>query len=246
LLRVRNLSYKGILRGVSAEFGRGEVVAVVGKNGAGKTTFMKCISGFLKYGGNVLFNGREMRTIPLRERVKMVNYLPQQFSVPFPFTVIDFLRLSLIPEGGIFSPLGRDDERRIFEVLERFGIKELSGADINSISGGERAKVLLSRILLIDPEIYMLDEPGAFLDIGILGELSSLIRDASRRGRTVMIAAHDVNLLMEIAERFIGLKDGRLFMDGGREDFISSVRELFDAELEVRRFGKEVFIKPLL
>ncbi len=246
MLKIENLRFKRILKGISTTISKGEVVALVGKNGAGKTTLMKCISGFLKYSGSVKINGKEITSIKLKERVRRINYLPQHLEIPFPYTVLEFLKLSLLPSKGLFPTIDRDDEEKILKSLEEFNIAHLANSEIHKLSGGERAKVLLSRISLIDPDLYLLDEPGAFLDIGILTELSKLIDRAREKGKAVLITAHDVNLLIDIAERFLCIKEGRLIIDGTKEEFLERISEVFDAPVKVKRFGKETFIKPVL
>jgi ABC-type cobalamin/Fe3+-siderophores transport system ATPase subunit len=246
LLRIENLKFKGILKGITTNIDKGEVIALVGKNGAGKTTFMKCICGFLNYSGKVTIDGKEISRIQLKERIRKINYLPQHLEIPFPCTVLEFLKLSFIPLKGLFPSISRNDESKIRKSLERFGIDHLINTEIHNLSGGERAKVLLSRILLIDPDYYLLDEPGAFLDIGIITELSKLIDYAKRRGKTVLITAHDVNLLVDIAERFLCLKNGKLIIDGTKNDFLNALPEIFDAPVKVRKLEGEIFIKPIL
>jgi len=237
LLEVENLSFKGILKGVTFSVKGGTIVGLAGKNGAGKTTLFKCLGGYYRYSGCVSWKGRELRSLPLTLRVKLVNYLPQSPEVLFPFTVEEFLTAS-IP----FSVEKKDLEG----ALQRVGILSLRSRSFKLLSGGEKVKVLIARLLLIDPEVYLFDEPVAFLDVEVLPLLAEIMQELKERGKVVLVTAHDVNFLLDVCDLFLGLKGGELFFYGGRETFLRNLENLYDTKLRVVNLAGETFVKPLL
>ena len=230
MVEVRELSY-GILKGLSFEVKEGEVIGVIGKNGSGKSTLLKCLGGYYRYRGEVLLRGRELSTYPLRERVRLVNYLPQGIHLPFDYTVRELL----------YATTGVS---RVEEALKKFKIEELSERLFESLSGGEKVKVLLSRLYLLKPSLLLLDEPSAFLDLSVMVELASFVREAAEQGRSVIVVSHDIPFLYSICDRFLGLKGGELLFFGGKKELLESLEPLFDCPLEVKVINGELFIKP--
>ncbi len=231
MLEVRELSCR-VLKNLSFKVGRGEVVGIVGKNGAGKSTLLKCLGGYLSYRGGVFLKGRELLTYPLKERVKLVNYLPQDFQTPFDYTVGELLYLTT----GI---------RDYGKALERFGITSLEGRFFSSLSGGEKVKVLLARLYLLKPSLLLLDEPSAFLDLSVTVDLASFVREVAGEGRSVLIVSHDIPFLYSVCSHFIGLKEGELLFFGTGRELLAELPRLFDCPLEVKTIDGELFIKPV-
>ena len=230
MLEVRELSF-GVLKAVSFRVRKGEVVGVIGKNGSGKSTLLKCLGGYYRYRGEVILNGREIFSYPLSQRVRLVNYLPQSFHLPFEYTVRELL----------YATTGRKDFE---EALERFGVPHLADRLFESLSGGEKVKVLLARLYLLKPSLLLLDEPSAFLDLSVTVELASFVRQVALEGRSVLVVSHDISFLYSICDAFLGLKRGELLFAGGREELLENLELLFDCPLEVRLLGGELFIKP--
>jgi len=231
VVEVRDLSFR-VLRRISFSVETGAVVGIVGKNGAGKTTLLKSLGGFYPYSGSVKVDGVEVRELPPLERVKTVNYLPQDFYHPFPFTVYEFLKATTEKDDG-----------RIYEVLKKLGILKFKNRLLHSLSGGEKVKVHISRLLLVDPEVFLLDEPVAYLDISVSPFIENLVRELSERGKTVFITSHDVNFLYGLCDLFLGLKEGELSLFGGREELLKKGKEVFGVELKLISCNGETFIK---
>ncbi len=234
-LVVKNLSFKNILNGITFSVKSGDVLAVAGKNGAGKTTLLLCLSGYLKYRGNVQLDNKEMKDIPLKERVNIINYLPQRFELFFPFTVYEFLKAST-----------KRKKSEITEKAETLGIARLLNREISLLSGGERAKVLLLRILLIDPKVYLLDEPIAFFDIDMLPFMFQLTENLKKRGKIVLITAHDLSFLADVGDRFLGIASGRATFYPSKEEFLSALPKIFNTDILITEKNRETFIKPKL
>jgi len=226
VLEVRELSVKGLLKGISFEAKGGEVIGVVGKNGAGKSSLLKALGGFYPYGGSVKVEGVEVKRAPLRKRVKLVNYLPQNFSPPAGYTVRELLELST--------------GREIGGALKEFNLEKLEDRPVELLSGGERVKLLLARLKLISPKVYLLDEPSAYLDVAVLSLLEEFIRGVKG---VVVVVSHDIPFLYRLCKKFLGIKEGRELFFGGRGELLKNLEELFDCPLEVREIEGELFIK---
>ncbi|TCK04552.1 ABC transporter ATP-binding protein [Phorcysia thermohydrogeniphila] len=237
MLEVKNLSFKDILRGITFSVESATVVGLAGKNGAGKTTLLKCLGGYYHYSGRINWNGREIGNLPLKQRIKLVNYLPQSIEVLFPFTVEELLTASI--------PF-RVEREALEGALQRVGILHLRSRAFRLLSGGEKVKVFIARLLLIDPEIYLFDEPAAFLDVEVLPLLAEIILELKERGKIVLVTAHDVNFLLDVCDVFLGLKGGELLFYGDRETFLKNLENLYDTKLRVVHVSGETFIKPLL
>ncbi len=219
MLEVKGLSFGKILKGISFKAEAGQVIGVLGKNGAGKSTLLKCLGGFYSYEGEVKLFGRELSSIPLRERVKLVNYLPQSFNPTFDYKVKEFLYLSTGVEV--------DDA-----TLSKFGVLKLKERKLSLLSGGERVKVLLSRLELISPSVYLLDEPSAYLDPCVISLLTSYVRELSEKRKIVFIVSHDVDFVFKVSNLFLGIKEGELLFFEKRKGAKEKLEELFECQLE--------------
>jgi len=231
VLEVRELSVKGILRGISFSARKGEVVGILGRNGAGKSSLLKAVGGFYPYGGSVKVEEIEVKGTPVEKRVRLANYLPQSFAPQAGYRVKEFLEVST----------GREGEE-VEETLREFGLEELSYREVEVLSGGERVKLLLARLKLISPKVYLLDEPSAYLDLSVLSLLEEFVKKASKEG-AVLVVSHDLQFLWRVADKFLGIKEGRELFFGGRKELLKNLEELFECSLEVKEIDGEILVK---
>jgi len=225
-LKVRHLrkSYRKrpVIRDVSMDLGRGEVVALLGPNGSGKTTCFYAIAGLITpEGGQVLIDGMDATMLPMYRRAKMgIGYLPQEMSI--------FRGMSV--ENNILAILEvaeRDRHRRrerLEELLSEFSIGHLRRAPALSLSGGERRRVEIARCLAANPSYLLLDEPFAGVDPIAVGEIRNLVGDLKTRGIGVLITDHNVRETLEIVDRAYILHDGGVLMSGSAEDVVRDER----------------------
>jgi len=199
LLEVENLTY-GILKGVSFAVKPCTIAGIVGENGAGKTTLLKCIAGMHPFKGSVRIEGVCVKVLPLKERIKIVNCVPQEINKKIDLSVRRFLEVS-VPDSS---------EEKIEKALEEFEIKKLAERRFESLSGGEKIKVLLARLFLISPKVCMLDEPTSFLDLETTEKLKEFLIEMKNCGKIVLIVSHDIKFLEQICDVLIGLKQGSL------------------------------------
>ncbi len=230
-LEVRNLgkSYRKrpVIRDVSLELARGEVVALLGPNGSGKTTCFYAIAGLVTpEAGHVLIDGRDVTTLPMYRRAKLgIGYLPQEMSIFRGMTVED--NITAILEISVSD---RHKQReRLEELLSEFSIEHLRRASAMALSGGERRRVEIARCLAADPKYLLLDEPFAGVDPIAVGEIRTLVADLKTRGIGVLITDHNVRETLEIVDRAYILHDGKVLMSGTADEVVNdeNVRRVY-------------------
>ncbi|NRA99489.1 MAG: LPS export ABC transporter ATP-binding protein [Rhodobacteraceae bacterium] len=230
-LEVANLrkSYKKrpVIRDVSLNLQRGEVVALLGPNGSGKTTCFYSIAGLVApEGGTVRIDGRDVTTLPMYRRAKQgIGYLPQEVSIFRGLNVEDnILAILEISE----SDSGRRRER-LEELLSEFSIGHLRKTPSVALSGGERRRVEIARCLAADPGYLLLDEPFAGVDPIAVGEIRTLVADLKNRGIGVLITDHNVRETLGIVDRAYILHDGHVLMSGTSEEVVrdENVRSVY-------------------
>jgi len=230
-LRVTNLrkSYKKrlVIRDVSLELGRGEVVALLGPNGSGKTTCFYSIAGLVTpEGGDVSIDGRNITSLPMYRRAKLgIGYLPQEMSIFRGMTVEDNITAIL---EITYSDRHKRRER-LEELLSEFSIEHLRRASALALSGGERRRAEIARCLAADPKYLLLDEPFAGVDPIAVGEIRALVSDLKTRGIGVLITDHNVRETLEIVDRAYILHDGKVLMSGTTEEVVrdENVRRVY-------------------
>ncbi len=216
-----------VIRDVSMDLGRGEVVALLGPNGCGKTTCFYAIAGLVvPEGGQVTIDGREVTNLPMYRRAKLgIGYLPQEASIFRGLSVEDNI-LSIL-EITLKDRSTRKE--RLEELLSEFSITHLRRASALSLSGGERRRVEIARCLAADPKYVLLDEPFAGVDPIAVGEIRSLVADLKTRGIGVLITDHNVRETLDIVDRAYILHDGKVLMSGTAEEVVrdENVRRVY-------------------
>ncbi len=233
-LRIRNLrkSYKKrvVIRDVTMDLQRGEVVGLLGPNGSGKTTCFYAICGLIfPEGGQVLVDGRDVTGLPMYRRAKLgIGYLPQEMSIFRGMSVEDNI-LSVLE----ISESDRHKRReRLEELLSDFSIEHLRRAPALALSGGERRRVEIARCLAANPNYLLLDEPFAGVDPISVNDIRHLVADLRKRGIGVLITDHNVRETLEIVDRAYILHDGKVLMSGSPADVVENenVRRVYLGE----------------
>jgi lipopolysaccharide export system ATP-binding protein len=230
-LKVVNLrkSYRKrlVIRDVSLELGRGEVVALLGPNGSGKTTCFYSIAGLVTpEAGSVIVDGRNVTTLPMYRRAKLgIGYLPQEMSIFRGLNVEDNI-LSILE---ISEPDRTRRRERLEELLSEFSIEYLRRAPAMALSGGERRRCEIARCLAADPKYVLLDEPFAGVDPIAVGEIRHLTTDLKNRGIGVLITDHNVQETLQIVDRAYILHDGTILKSGTTEEVVNdeNVRRVY-------------------
>ena len=221
-LAVRSLrkSYKRrpVIRDVSLHLNRGEVVALLGPNGSGKTTCFYAIAGLVTpEGGEVLIDGRDVTLLPMYRRARLgIGYLPQEVSIFRGLSVED----NILAVLEITHSDRHKQRERLEELLSEFSITHLRRAPALALSGGERRRVEIARCLAADPKYLLLDEPFAGVDPIAVGEIRHLVQDLKARGIGVLITDHNVRETLEIVDRAYILHDGKVLMSGTTDEVV--------------------------
>ena len=230
-LRVRKLrkSYRRrlVIRDVNLDLARGEVVALLGPNGSGKTTCFYAIAGLVPAdGGEVSIDGRDVTALPMYRRARLgIGYLPQEVSIFRGLSVEDNIMAIL----EIAEPTRIKRLDKLEELLSDFSITHLRRAPALSLSGGERRRVEIARCLAADPKYLLLDEPFAGVDPIAVTDIRTLVGDLKTRGIGVLITDHNVRETLGIVDRAYILHDGQVLMSGSADEVIrdENVRRVY-------------------
>jgi len=211
---------KVVIRDVTMSLDRGEVVALLGPNGSGKTTCFYAIAGLVfPEAGSVTIDGRDVTTLPMYRRARLgIGYLPQEMSIFRGLSVEDNISAVL----DISQSNGHKRRERLEELLSDFSIEHLRRAPALALSGGERRRVEIARCLAADPKYLLLDEPFAGVDPISVGDIRHLVADLKKRGIGVLITDHNVRETLEIVDRAYILHDGQVLMSGTPEEVVEN------------------------
>ncbi|WP_201260895.1 heme ABC transporter ATP-binding protein [Embleya scabrispora] len=238
---------RNLVDGVSLTVRHGEIVAVLGPNGAGKSTLLGLLTGDLTpHHGTVRIAGRPVPDYAQRELALRRGVLPQSVTLSFPFTVDEVVRMGRAPHAGL--PSEESEDTIVARCLAETDVAHLADRTYPSLSGGERARVSLARVLAQGAPVLFLDEPTAALDLKHTEDVLRLARARARLGDAVVIVLHDLNLAAAYADRIALLAGGRLVACGVPDEVCTApvLSDLYGHPVEVlRRPGTdELLILP--
>ena len=190
-----------LIGGVTLTLAAGEVVALVGPNGVGKTSLLRALLGLLPHEGEVLWDDKLVGVRSRRGLARRVAYLPQQPPGDAGHTVGELLALGRVPHLGPLGGESAADRRAVTEVAHRLGLTDLLARPVASLSGGQRQRVRLGRALAQQPAALLLDEPDTYLDLARQAELAGLLADLAGEGLGIVLASHDLNFAAAVAGR---------------------------------------------
>lgn len=207
---------RDVLRGVSLQLSAGEFLGVIGPNGSGKSTLIKALTGILPLRqGSVHLAGRPLQAYSSREHARLVAVVPQPSVPVFAFTVREMVEMGRHPHLGRFTSLGETDRRSVDEAITLTDISHLQQRTVDQLSAGELQRVTIARALAQNPQVLLLDEPTAHLDIGHQMEVFALLVRLSReRHLAVLCISHDLNLAAEYCHRLLLFSEGRIVAEG--------------------------------
>jgi iron complex transport system ATP-binding protein len=246
-------AYNGrpVLSGLWLQVKRGERLALLGPNGSGKSTLLKLISGILTpSSGSILLDGRRASAVSRRELARSIAMVPQDFVVPFSFTVREIIELGRTPHLTRWGNHSSLDRQFIDEAVEATGVMDLSHRIFNQLSGGERRRVMIAMALAQKSAILLLDEPTQQLDISRQGDVLNLIVELNiTRGITVVAAMHDLNLAARYFDRVVMLHRQSIAADGTPNAVLvpDLLEDVYGGQLEVRAFrdGASPVVLPI-
>jgi len=216
------LGDRDVLTGASFSVRRGEVVALLGQNGAGKTSLIRAATRHVRpTGGDVLLDGRPVAAYSRRLLARRLATVPQDVHVPFQFLAGEVVLMGRMPRQGLFGFESAADLEVAERAMTQVGIAHLADRPIDALSGGERQLVLFARALAQEPDWLLLDEPTAFLDLRHRIDVLRVVRNFAERGGGALVVSHDIGLAARICDRIVVLADGRVLADGPPRDVLT-------------------------
>jgi len=212
MLEARAVSVTGRLDAISAMLRPGEVTAICGPNGAGKSTLLSCLAGLLTpHSGEVTLDETALASLPARERARALGYLPQTPELAWDVSVEVLVSLGRLPWRD--APAA-DTQQAIDRAIAALDLEAYRHRPVLRLSGGERARALMARVLATEPKWLLADEPLANLDLAHCAALLSRFREQAQGGRGVVLVLHDLAMAMNHADRVLVLDKGALVADG--------------------------------
>jgi iron complex transport system ATP-binding protein len=224
---------------VSLSVEPGDLVGVLGPNGSGKTTILKLIGGMLRpRHGSLLFGGRPLADWPRRAAARKIAFVPQETHAPFDFSVMEIVLMGRFPHLGPFALEGPEDLAIAQRALDATGTAPFASRQFQTLSGGEKQRVVIASALAQEPELLLLDEPTASLDVGHQLEVQELLSRLNGERRVAMVlSTHDLNFAASLCRRLVLVRDGRVLASGATEDVLTApaIRALYDVDADVQR-----------
>ncbi len=243
---VRKAQFR-LLDEINLHISRDEFVGLIGPNGAGKTTLLNVIAGFERFSGNLrLFGQLENRQRSRRTRLR-VGYVPQLFDIDlaFPIRALEAVMIGASGRAGLFRTPGKAERERAMHLMKMMRVDHLAGQPLGHLSGGERRKISIACALLQQPEVLLLDEPTANLDVAVQREVLHLIGEIhAQEAVAVLFVTHDFNMLPLAMQRAVFLNRGRVVFDGAVQNAWtgSALSRLFEYPIETFERGGRRFV----
>jgi iron complex transport system ATP-binding protein len=233
------LGGRTIVDDVGVTLSGGELVVLVGPNGAGKTTLLKALAGLVSAFGTVELEGETTTSLKARERARRLAYLPQGHDFSWPLPAGEIVALGRYPHADPFSPVSDRDRAAVAHALDVTGTRAFAGRIVTTLSGGERARVALARVLATEAKVVLADEPTMSLDPRHQFVVMDVLRHAARAGGAVLAVVHDLALASRYADRVLVLEKGRIVADDRPQAALNPERiaSIFGVEADMVQIG---------
>ncbi|MBQ2653725.1 MAG: ABC transporter ATP-binding protein [Methanobrevibacter sp.] len=222
LFEIKNISFsydgEEIFSDISFSIDKGDVLCILGPNGTGKTTLIKCLNGLHEINsGEILINGNNIKKLSFREISKHIGYIPQSHVPSFPFKVLDVVVMGRAPYLNLTDSPKKEDIEIAENALKTLGIEYLKDKEYTNLSGGERQLVFLARILCQQPDILILDEPTSHLDFGNQIKLLEIIDNLAKSGLSIIMSSHFPDHAF-LSSNKVAIMKNKKFIDFGSPD----------------------------
>ena len=241
------LSGSLVLKDISLSLSPAHLVALVGPNGAGKTTLLRALAGLVPSEGVIGVGGDALSSLTLRERARRFAYLPQGHIVHWPLPARDIVALGRYPHGATDpARLTQRDTEAVLRAMQATDVVEFSDRRVTELSGGERSRVALARVLAVEAPVILADEPTASLDPRHQIDVMKNLRLAADKGALVILVTHDLGLAARFADTILVLSEGRLVSQGAPAEALSeqTMAEVFRISAYRAEFQREAVIVP--
>jgi iron complex transport system ATP-binding protein len=241
------LAGRAVLKDISLSLASGHLVALVGPNGAGKTTLLRALAGLLPSDGAIHVGGEALSSLALRERARRFAYLPQGHIVHWPLPARDIVALGRYPHGATDpARMSARDSEAVLRAMRATDVVEFSDRRVTQLSGGERSRVALARVLAVEAPVILADEPTASLDPRYQLDVMKTLRAAADQGVLVIVVTHDLGLAARFADTVLVLSEGRLVAQGAPAVALSQqmMAEVFRISAYRAEFERAAVIVP--
>ena len=226
LFDVKNISFdydgEEIFSNISFSIGKGDVLCILGPNGTGKTTLIKCLNGLHDImSGEILINGENMKKLSFKQISKHIGYIPQSHVPSFPFKVFDVVLMGRTPYLNLTDSPKKVDIEIATDALKTLGIEDLKDKEYTNLSGGERQLVFLARVLCQKPDILILDEPTSHLDFGNQIKLLEIINNLAKTGLSIIMSSHFPDHAFLSSTKVAIMKDKKFIDFGSPDDVVT-------------------------
>ena len=251
ILEAKNLSLtingSNILTNIDISFAKGEIVGLIGPNGAGKTSLLKILANIQQhYQGEYAFNGIPIQHYKAKELAKSFGYLAQDATAHWPLKVQKLIELGRLPFQGMVSGLNQKDHDAVSHAATQTDVNHLLERVVTSLSGGEKTRVLLARLLASQPQVIFADEPIAALDPYHQIHIMEILQQHARQGGTVVIVLHDLNLATRFCDRLVLLDHGKKVSSGTIHELLKNnlLEQTYNINLKMFCEGDAFAITP--
>ncbi len=228
---------KVIIKGIDLVIPSNKISVIIGANGCGKSTLLKTFSRLLgTEDGEVLLDGKKISAYPSKVLAQTLGLLPQSPIVPEGITVFDLICRGRFPYRKMMKGMEKKDFDAVEEAMDLMGIKNIADRCVDTLSGGQRQRVWIALALAQQTDILLLDEPTTYLDIAYQVEILDLLTELNRkRGTTIVMVLHDINLSARYADYLFALCEGRLVVEGAPKDIVSPelMKKVFQLDCSV-------------
>jgi iron complex transport system ATP-binding protein len=241
------LGNRRVLNDIALSLASGHLVALVGPNGAGKTTLLRALAGLVASDGAIHAGGDALSSLTLRERARRFAYLPQGHIVHWPLPARDIVALGRYPHGATDpARLSPKDTEAVQRAMQAADVMEFSERRVTELSGGERSRVALARVLAVEAPVILADEPTASLDPRHQIDIMKSLRAVADKGTLVIVVTHDLGLAARFADTVLVLSEGRLVAQGTAAEALSEkiVGDVFRVSAYRAEYQREAVIVP--
>ncbi|NMA69468.1 MAG: ABC transporter ATP-binding protein [Desulfitobacterium sp.] len=241
MLEINNLQYwykprRPVLKEISFSVKRGQIACLLGPNGTGKTTLLRCLLGLqAPRGGSVFLDGKNMSHLSAKKRARLMAYVPQSSGLAFPYEVREIVlmgRVAYLSPGGAHKDT---DRQAVFDAMEKLEIEHLAKRSFQELSGGERQMVLVARALAQQSDLLIMDEPTANLDYSNQVKILKTIKHLSAQGYGILMTSHYPDHAFLACDNAVLMRDGRVMIQGTPEEAVTSesLTKLYETPVEV-------------